>query len=108
MPLLVLASLCLLELSLSLSLSLSHSHSHSHSLSQDKNYGVISLSNNNYFFVSGQKAVKVSKDVNVSSLPKTMYFKNVPVANANLPDSFVSYFKNKVKYLTDSSCFDLI
>ena len=45
------------------------------------------------------KAVKVSKDVNTSSLPSSMHEENVEIGENTLPDRFASFFDKKVKKL---------
>jgi hypothetical protein len=42
------------------------------------------------------KAVKTGKDINVTSLPSTVFKENMKIKEKMLPDSFANYFDNKI------------
>ena len=43
------------------------------------------------------KAVKVARDVNVTTLPNSLYLEGTLVPNSEAPDTFASFFDNKIK-----------
>jgi hypothetical protein len=43
--------------------------------------------------------VKIAKDVNTNSLPKSMYEKNKEITGDKIPDRFASYFYKKIEKL---------
>ena len=52
------------------------------------------------------KAVKIAKDVNLDSLPKSMYESNIEIPRDMLPDRFASYFHNKIATLLEGVNID--
>ena len=53
------------------------------------------------------KAVKIAKDVNLDSLPKSMSENNIEIPNEILPDRFAKFFNNKiVQLLADVTVHD--
>ena len=47
------------------------------------------------------KAVKTAMDVNISSLPKTLYENEQEIPNEELPDRFAKYFDTKIKNIIE-------
>jgi hypothetical protein len=52
------------------------------------------------------KAVKIAKDVNLTSLPKSMYENHIEIPLDKLPDRFASFFYNKIEKLLEEVNID--
>ena len=48
-------------------------------------------------------AVKIAKDLNVETIPKTMFRDNTEVQGLKLADSFASFFDHKVKSISENT-----
>ena len=51
-------------------------------------------------------AVRITKDLNVESIPKTLFSHNIEIQRTNLPDSFACFFNNKVNTIVESTNID--
>ena len=43
------------------------------------------------------KAVKIARDVNVTTIPNSLYLEGILVPNSEAPETFASFFNNKIK-----------
>ena len=51
-------------------------------------------------------AVRIAKDLNIETIPKTMFRDNVEIQSKKLPDSFAGFFNNKVNNIVESTNID--
>ena len=49
-------------------------------------------------------AVRIAKDLNIETIPKTMLRDNVEIQSKKLPDSFAGFFNNKVNKSANCAC----
>ena len=47
------------------------------------------------------QSVKIAKDINISTLPQTLYQNNIPLDKEGLPDEVASFLHNKITKLAD-------
>jgi hypothetical protein len=50
--------------------------------------------------------VKIAKDANVSKLPKVMYNNGIAIQEVDLPHTFASFFRRKIKDIVDEVRID--
>ena len=48
-------------------------------------------------------AVRIAMDLNVESIPNTMFSHNIEIQRTNLPDLFACFFNNKVNTIVEST-----